>query len=87
MTQKALENGWGGFFLRVVTPGKCQVGDEMKQLSRKYPGYTIQRVSQGLWGPKKVQDNSIEFLTALANMEELIPRGYRDTAETRLDRK
>lgn len=82
----ALENGWAGFFLRVDQEGKCVVGDEIILLHRPHPGYTIQRVAQGIWGPPEKQDNSIEFLTALANMEELMPRGYRETAKTRLAR-
>jgi MOSC domain-containing protein YiiM len=84
--QLGLENGWTGYFFRVLQPGKCHPGDEIILLSRPNPGYTIFRVANGIWGPADKQDNSKEFLTALANMEALMPRGYRDTARTRLTR-
>jgi MOSC domain-containing protein YiiM len=84
--QLGLENGWTGFFFRVLQPGTCRQGDEIILLSRPNPGYTIYRVASGVWGPPEKVDNSKEFLNALINMEALIPRGYRDTAKTRLAR-
>lgn len=82
----AIEHGWAGYFFRVLQEGKVSVGDSILLLERPFPGFTIDRISQGLWGPPEQQDNSLEFLTTLANMEPLIPRGYRETAQSRLER-
>lgn len=81
-----LQNGWSGFFFRVEQPGRCKAGDEIRLLARPHPGYSIQRIAQGIWGPPEKQENSREFLEALANMEELLCKGYKDTAQTRLAR-
>lgn len=81
-----LENGWSGFFLRVIQPGICKTGDEIRLLSRPNPGFTIHRVASGMWGPSDRQDSSREFLEALSNMEGLMVRHFKDTAKSRLDR-
>lgn len=81
-----LERGWSGYFFRVIQPGVCKVGDEIRLVKRPHPGFTISRVASGLWGPPEMQDKSRDFLEALASMEELMPRGYRNTAQTKLDR-
>ena len=86
MTAYCRENGLAGYFMKVLQEGTFSVGDEVLLLERKYPGYSIERIAQGLWGPSEVKDDSLEFLTSLANMEELIGRHYRETAQTRLDR-
>eukprot|EP01040_Poterioochromonas_malhamensis_P008650 gene8650-9361_t len=81
-----LENGWAGYFYEVIQEGVCKVGDEIRLLQRPHPGFTIHRVASGIWGPKEKQDNSREFLEALSNMEALMPRHFRITAQTRLAR-
>lgn len=86
MTQYTKENGYGGFFLRVKQEGRVHPGDEIKLVHRPHPGFTIERVSRGLWGPADVQDNSASFLTALAEMPELIEQKFKDTAKQRLER-
>ena len=45
MTQCTLENGWAGYFFRVVNEGKVKVGDEVVLLSRPNPGLTIANFS------------------------------------------
>lgn len=86
LTQYCRENGASGYFLRVLQEGTFSVGDEIVLLERPRPGYTIERISQGLWGPADVKDETVEFLTAVASMEELIGRHYRETAATKLQR-
>jgi MOSC domain-containing protein YiiM len=80
------QNGWAGYFFRVLQTGHCKVGDEFVLISRPNPGYNIQRISRGIWGKPEEQENSVEFLSALANMDGLMERGYKDTAKARLDR-
>ena len=86
MTQYVKEHGFAGYFLRVLEEGECQAGDTFELLARPHPSYTVQRVSEGLWGGKELEDNSEEFLQALVAMDELIDRGYRETARNRLAR-
>lgn len=80
------QNGWAGYFVRVLRKGCCQPGDAIYIISRQYPGFTIERVAQGLWGPPDSLNNSLDFLQTLANMDCLIPRHLRDLATNRLAR-
>lgn len=84
VTRLASQHGWAGYFMRVIRPGIIHVGDTLELLERPYPGYSIQRISEGLWGPPEQQNNSVAFLSALASMDMLIPRHYRDLAASRL---
>jgi MOSC domain-containing protein YiiM len=86
LAQYCKEHGAAGFFLRILEDGHFCVGDDIVLLDRPHPGYTLHRISQGLWGSDDVRDNSLEFLSALAGMEDLIRKHYRDTAATRLER-
>lgn len=86
MTNYCREHGLAGYFLKVLQEGTFTVGDEVILIERIHPGYSIERISQGIWGPGDLKDDSVEFLTALANMEELIGRHYRETAQARLER-
>lgn len=86
LTQYTRENGSAGYFLKVLLEGTLSVGDKITLLERPHPGYSIFRIAQGLWGPTDVKDESLEFLTYLANTEELIGRHYRELAATRLQR-
>ena len=72
--------------MRVLQEGQISTGDEFILLERLYHGYTIERISQGLWGKEDARDDSEAFLSALAGMPELIGRHYRETANTRLQR-
>ena len=86
LTALGRKTGWTGYFLKVIQPGTCFKDDEIVLMERPYPGYTITRVAQGLWGSSDEQEHSKEFLQTLAGMEFLIPRHYRDTAVQRLER-
>lgn len=86
ITRLAAQHGWAGYFLMVLQPGAVRVGDRMELLDRPYPGYTVQRVSEGLWGPPEMQNKSRDFLTTLTGMEMLVPRHYGDVARSRLER-
>lgn len=86
LKKRVLEQGWSGYFLRVVESGTCCAGDDMTLLKRPHPGYSIEEVARGLWGPADQQDSSVEFLSYLADMPQLISRHFRDTARTRLNR-
>lgn len=86
LTAYSRENGTAGYFMKVLQEGSFSVGDAITLLERPYPGYSIVRISQGLWGKEDVKDNSLEFLSTLAGMEMLIGRHYRDTAQTKLQR-
>ena len=85
---KSLENGWSGYFLRVLEPGVCCAGDDMTLLSRPHPGFTVERICIGLWGPGAEKDISVEFLSYVANdLPQLMERRFKDTARTRLQRQ
>ena len=86
LTQHCKEYGCAGYFMRVLQEGQISTGDEFILRERLYPGYTIERISQGLWGKEDARDDSEAFLSALAGMPELIGRHYRETANTRLQR-
>ena len=86
LTKFTLERGWAGYFLMVENEGSCFVGDAIELLDRPFPGFTLERVARGLWGPTDQLDQSFEFLSTLAQMEPLIPRHYRDVAISRLER-
>lgn len=86
VTALGRKTGWTGYFLKVIQPGVCRKGDDIVLLNRPFPGMTVTRVAMGLWGGSEEQDHSPEFLEALAKMEFLIPRNYRDTAKQRLER-
>jgi MOSC domain-containing protein YiiM len=73
MTALTRQHGWAGYFLQVIQPGECHIGDMIQLKSREFPGFTIQKVAEGLW------DNSFEFLNTLANMECL----FLDISEKR----
>lgn len=62
------------------------MGDEFIRVAQPHPGYTIERIAGGIWGPEEVKDNSVQFLRYVANMNELIERHFKDTAKLRLDR-
>jgi hypothetical protein len=64
----------------------CSAGDSLIRISRPHPGFTIERISRGLWGDDGDKDTSEEFLEYVANMDELIERHFKDTARLRLDR-
>lgn len=81
-----MENGWGGYFLRVLSPGVCKAGDQFDLISRKHPGFTVERISRALWGPEDTREHSVDFLTYVVEMPELMERRYKDTAQTRLSR-
>jgi MOSC domain-containing protein YiiM len=87
MAKLAKSKGLAGYFLKVLKEGSVSVGDEITLLDRPRPGFTIERISSGLWGEEGTSqspDYSQEFLEAVAGMEELIERHYRDTATSRL---
>jgi len=86
MTQYCRENGLAGFFMKVLQEGNISVDDDIILIERIHPEYSIERIAQGLWGPTEIKDDSVEFLTALAHMDELIFRHYRETAMLRLER-
>jgi MOSC domain-containing protein YiiM len=86
MTAYCRENGAARYFMKVIQGGQFSLGDEFVLLERPHPTYTIERISQGIWGPEGLRDDRAEFLTAVAGMPDLIRRHYRDTAVTRLER-
>lgn len=43
-----------GFYLRVLTPGMVQVGDELKRMERPSPHFTIQLINQNTLGTPDV---------------------------------
>lgn len=78
------KTGWTGYFLAVLSPGKCSTGDVFVLLDRPHPSFTISRVANGLWGDEP--DNTVAFLNTLSEMEFLMPRHFRETAKLRLER-
>ena len=64
----------------------CRAGDLLIHKSRPHPGFTIERISRGLWGDDSDNDTSEDFLEYVANMDELIEKHFKDTARLRLDR-
>jgi MOSC domain-containing protein YiiM len=84
LQKHTLAHGHAGYFVRVTKPGTVSVGDDFTLLTRKNHGYTIKRVSEGLWGPPELLDESIQFYEALAKMDDFIGKGFRDVAISRL---
>ena len=61
-------------------------GNEIVLLERPNPTLSVQRVSEGLWGPPELLDNTREFLTLLVNTDILLDYLFRNTAKERLQR-
>jgi hypothetical protein len=75
-----------GYFLRVLEEGSLDTGSEITLLKRPNPDLSVQKVSEGLWGPPELLDNSREFLTKLVQTEDLLEHLFRRTARERLQR-
>lgn len=75
-----------GYFLKVLDEGVLVAGNEVRLQSRPNPNLTLRKVSEGLWGPPGLLDNSREFLTSLAEMDCLLNHLFRNTAKERLRR-
>mmetsp|Transcript_13368 Transcript_13368/g.21911 ORF Transcript_13368/g.21911 Transcript_13368/m.21911 type:complete len:286 (+) Transcript_13368:1-858(+) len=86
MTEYAKQHSKSGYFFRVLEEGVLDTGSEIHLLERPNPDLSLRRVSEGLWGPPELLDNSREFLTKLANTDVLMGHLFRNTARERLRR-
>lgn len=84
LQKHALAFGHAGYFMKVSKAGQVSKNDKIILLARKNPGYTIQRISQGLWGQPDTLETSQDFYKALISMEDLLGKGYRNVAAARL---
>ena len=75
-----------GYFLKVLEEGVFNTGSEIILLERPNPTLSVQKVSEGLWGPPHLLDNSREFLTLLVETDILLDHLFRNTARERLKR-
>lgn len=86
VTALGRKTAWTGYFFQIVEEGECCVGDKLELINRPYPGLTMTKIQESLWGDIEQQDHSQTFLETLASIDCLIPRHYRETAAQRLER-
>lgn len=77
---------FAGYFYRVLEAGVLDTGSEIHLMERPNPELSVQKVSEGLWGPPELLDNSREFLSKLVNTDVLMDHLFRNTARERLRR-
>ena len=71
------ENGWGGWYLRVLRPGTAEAGMEIALVERLHPEWTVARAVEAMYGRKADPAPA----RALAEVPELSARWKRELVE------
>lgn len=69
LLQKVIDKGWGGWYLRVLTPGTIAVRQPVKRIERMNPDFTVLRVFR-LRYKQEIDAAAVKTLTT---MKELSP--------------
>lgn len=81
--QRVWETARGGYYLRVLKPGKISAGLTVERIAHPHPEWTVRRVLHVQWHPKQHVDDAIALgaLQALsAHWRERLPRQARGEA-------
>lgn len=86
MVERVRENGWSGWYLRVLEPGTAEAGDEIVVESRPHSEWTMDRVARLGHVPESQWDTEVlRDLDVLAELEALRGR-WQDRLRIRLER-
>jgi MOSC domain-containing protein YiiM len=67
IVKKIHENSWGGWYLRVLTPGPAEAGMTIQHVKRLHPDWTVARAVQLMYR-KKQQPDAARQLAALPEL-------------------